>query len=113
MKKQSNWTDDVKGNRCDFHGDFKEINCPKCKEMNPPTEEKGRKIIQKEKLFVDATPDGNYALRTLQAYRLDCNLQWADNTAGLKLTNPVLLMLNGLQEKRAKELDIAIKKLSK
>ena len=55
-----------------------------------------------ERKFIDATPDGNYALRILQAYRADCDLTWSDNTAGFKIKNPLL-----------KELDKAISKLTK
>ena len=67
---------------------------------------------RKEYKFVDATPDGNYALRILQAYRGDCNTEWSDNTAGLNISNPMIVELNKLQRERAKELDIAIKLLS-
>ncbi len=62
--------------------------------------------------YVDATPDGNYALRILQAARDDCNVQWTDNTAGLKIDNPMIEILNELQKERAKELDKAIKLLN-
>ena len=70
------------------------------------------KTRYKEKMFIDATPDGNYALRILQAYREDCNTSWSDNTAGLKIKNPLIKELNQLQVDRAKELDRAIKRLS-
>jgi hypothetical protein len=64
-----------------------------------------------ERKFIDATPDGGYALRILRAYRADCNIKWSDNTAGLKISNSLLIELNKLQKLRAKELDKAIKKL--
>jgi hypothetical protein len=62
----------------------------------------------KEKFFIDATPDGNCALRILKAYREDCNIRAADT--GLK-RNPLIERFNKTQELRAKELDKAIEKL--
>ena len=62
----------------------------------------------KSKGYVDATPDGNYALRLLQQARADCDVQWSDNTAGLSIKNPLLKELNRLQKQRAKELDDVI-----
>ena len=72
-----------------------------------------KKLTKQERIFVDATPDGNYALRILQAYRNDCDIEWSDNTAGLKISNPMLVELNRLQKERANELDKAMKKLIK
>ena len=66
-----------------------------------------------ERKFIDATPDGNYALRILLTYRADCDLSWSDNTAGFEIKNPLLKELNKMQKERAKELDKAIKRLSK
>lgn len=57
---------------------------------------------------VDATPDGNYALRILQAFRDNCGCKWVSNT-----DNPLVSAMNKLQEERAKELDIAINLLIK
>ena len=73
--------------------------------------EKKRKY--KERLNIDATPDGDYALRILQSYRDACDIQWSNNTAGLEISNEMCLELNKLQEQRAKELDKAIKLLNK
>ncbi len=66
----------------------------------------------KAKGYVDATPDGNYALRLLQQAREDCDAQWSDYTAGLGIKNPLLKELNKLQKERAEELDRAIMSLS-
>src|SRR3990167_5048390 len=55
--------------------------------------------------YVDATPDGNYALRLLRQAREDCDIKWSDNTAGLNIKNPLLKVLNNLQKERAKELE--------
>lgn len=57
---------------------------------------------------VDATPDGGYALRILQAYRQECDARWADATSGEPPTNLLLIAMNDAQDKRAAELDRAI-----
>ena len=62
---------------------------------------------------VDATPDGHYAMRILEAYRQGCNARWTDNTAGVESTNPLLVKLNEMQDARAEELDKAIAILKK
>jgi len=77
------------------------------------TKIEGKEKNKKEWKFVDATPDGNYALRILQAYRGDCNIRWSDTSLGLKTTDPLCVELNKLQDERAKELDEAIDKLLK
>ena len=64
-------------------------------------------------LYIDATPDKDYPLRILQAYRQDCNCQWAENTTGGEPTNPLLKVMNDQNNKRAKVLDKAIAKLLK
>lgn len=79
--------------------------------LNTEIEKANRKWIGRK--YIDATPDGGYALRILQAYRQDCDTQWSDNTAGLKISNPFLVELNKLQEERAKEISQAITRLPK
>jgi hypothetical protein len=60
--------------------------------------------------WIDATPDGNYALRILRYYRKKCDARWATDTIG-GCDNPIFRLMNDGQEKRAKELDDAINKL--
>jgi hypothetical protein len=67
-----------------------------------------RERALKEKMFVDATPDGSYALRLLQIYRNDCDITYADNTSGEESSNDFINAMNKLQKDRAKELDDAI-----
>lgn len=61
--------------------------------------------------FVDATPDGNYALRILQSYRALCNTEWSD-VIGIPTTNPLCIEYNRINDLRKKELDKAIEKLN-
>lgn len=60
---------------------------------------------------IDGTPDGNYALRILKAYREACNTKWiieGDTTA-----KPLYELMNEHQDQRAKELDKAIEILER
>ena len=75
-------------------------------------EARGEDRKYKEKMFIDATPDGDYALRLLRAYRDDCDLTWAD-TSGKKSKNLLIVEMNRLQKLRAKELNKAIFHLTK
>lgn len=74
----------------------------------PETEEMEKRANRKARKFIDATPDGNYALRILRAYRYDCDLRWE----GQPETEFIRLM-NELQDKRTEELDRAIETLQK
>ena len=63
-------------------------------------------------LHVDATPDENYALRILQAYRQNCNCKY--EVHGLPKKQIIFWdMMNELQDQRAKVLDKAIETLTK
>ena len=75
-------------------------------------EARGEDRKYKEKMFIDATPDGDYALRLLRAYRDDCDLIWAE-TSGKKSKNLLIVEMNRLQKLRAKELNKAIFYLTK
>ncbi len=78
--------------------------------MTPkPTKPSKERVMKIERKFVDATPDGDYALRILRAYREDCDMRWADNTLGIKSKSPIAKLMNNTQKERAKELDKAIK----
>jgi hypothetical protein len=63
--------------------------------------------------YVDATPDENYPLRILQAYRDDCDVLWSSTSLfeDVEENNPVMDALNNMQKARAKILDKAIAKL--
>ena len=70
-------------------------------------------LTQQEVLRIDATPDKNYPLRILQAYRENCNCRWSNTCyPDLETTDPMLHLMNQDQEQRAKILDEAIKKIS-
>lgn len=66
------------------------------------------KITRQPILYVDETPDRNYVLRILRAYRENCNCQWSDTTEGTETENPLLKMMNEHCEQRALLLDKAI-----
>jgi hypothetical protein len=68
-------------------------------------------MIEQPILHVDATPDENYPLRILQAYRRMCDGKWSASSVGVDETNPLIKALNDMQDKRAKILDKAITKL--
>ena len=61
-------------------------------------------------MYIDATPEKNYVLRILMAYRENCNIKWCTGTDGT-CDNPLYQKMNEDQEKRAKLLDEAILKL--
>lgn len=56
---------------------------------------------------IDATPDGRYAIRILQRYRILCNSRWATDADG-SCNNPFLDLMNKHCDQRAEELDKAI-----
>ena len=70
-------------------------------------------LTQQPVLYVDGTPDEDYPLRILMAYRQQCECRWADTTDGAGTDNPLLKMMNEHCEQRAKILDGAIAKLLK
>ena len=61
-------------------------------------------------LHLDATPDTNYPIRILEAYRQDCDSRWATGTDG-SVDNLLLRLMNEHQEQRATILDKAIETL--
>ena len=66
-------------------------------------------MTETPKLYVDATPDKEYPLRILKAYRQDCDCKWASDTDGTLPDNPILKMMNEHNDQRAKYLDKAIR----
>jgi negative regulator of replication initiation len=60
-------------------------------------------------IHVDATPDKEYPLRILRAYRENCNVKWATSTDpdAVPIT-PLFVAMNQAQDKRAAILDWAI-----
>lgn len=73
-----------------------------------------RDDMDMKEMHIDGTPDGNYALRILQAYRRRCNGKWIVEGKFAE-TNAKLLYdaMNEHQDLRAKELDKAIEILRK
>uniref|UniRef100_A0A6M3L3B3 Uncharacterized protein n=1 Tax=viral metagenome TaxID=1070528 RepID=A0A6M3L3B3_9ZZZZ len=65
-------------------------------------------LTQQPIKFVDATPDEEYPLRILQAYREDCNCKWSSDTE-----NALIRMMNEMCDKRAEILDRAIEILER
>jgi len=61
------------------------------------------KISQQPIIHVDATPDEEYPLRILRAYRENCNCKWVSDTE-----NPVIEQMNKDCHQRAVILDAAI-----
>lgn len=70
-----------------------------------------RDEINMKNLFINGTPDGNYALRILQTYRERCNEKWILEGNFSEGTKRLYEAMNEHQDLRAKELDEAIKKL--
>lgn len=66
----------------------------------------------KEHNYIDATPDGKYALRILSSYLDMTNCILTDNTTGDPSSNPFINEMNKLNELRRKELTDSIKKLT-
>lgn len=67
-----------------------------------------------ERATIDATPDGNYALRILEHYRRDCDTLWSSGVNVIAVggdDNPLINVMNEHQRQRAIELDAAIAKL--
>ena len=78
--------------------------------------EKGKReypnLTQEAIKFIDATPDENYPLRILHAYRENCNSRY--ETHGLSKEDARFWeIMNEFQEQRAKILDEAIGKLTR
>ena len=62
---------------------------------------------------IDGTPDGNYALRILRAYRQACNTKWIIEGENVEKLRALYDAMNEHQDLRAKELDKAIEILIK
>lgn len=69
------------------------------------------KLTKQPILQVDCTPNKEYPLRILRAYRQQCDCKWSDTTDGDKTENPLLVWMNKHCEQRAKILDKAIRLL--
>lgn len=69
------------------------------------------KMTEQPILWLDSTPTEDYPLRILKAYRQHCDCQWAEDTDGGEVKNPVLIFMNENNRKRAEILDRAIAKL--
>ena len=70
-------------------------------------------LTQQPILYVDATPNEEYPLRILRAYRHFSDCQWAEDTDGGPVKNQLLKVMNKNNETRAKILDKAIKLLER
>lgn len=63
-----------------------------------------------EQMFVDATPDEDYPIRILRAYRQRCFEKWATSTDG-SCDNQIYQLMNEAQDKRLVIIDKAIETL--
>ena len=90
----------------DLQGELSNARCIIYKSVLPPVN--GQPVQH-----IDATPDKNYPLRILQAYRQNCECQWTDTTNGDGAINPLFKIMNETCDKRAKLLDGAISILRK
>lgn len=63
-------------------------------------------ITQEPVRFIDATPNDDYPLRILRAYRQNCNCKWLSTKP-----NTLIDFMNDCNDKRAIILDKAIAKL--
>ena len=66
------------------------------------------KISQEPMILIDATPNKDYPLRVLKAYRENCNCKWTSNP-----DNPAIKQRNEDNDKRAVLLDKAINTLKR
>jgi hypothetical protein len=57
---------------------------------------------------VDATPNEEYPLRILRAYRNNCDFMYSESSQEIDESNPLIKALNDSQRKRAEILDEAI-----
>ena len=64
-------------------------------------------LTQQPVQFIDATPDEEYPLRILRAYRENCNCKWSSDTE-----NALIKAMNEMNDKRAEILDRAIERLA-
>ncbi len=65
-------------------------------------------------LHIDSTPNEDYPLRILKAYRQNCNSKWASTTTGLlDEKHPIIVEMNKHQDERAMTLDKAIEILER
>jgi hypothetical protein len=67
---------------------------------------------KQEAMFIDATPNDDYPLRILEAYRERCNYKWSESSGEINVTNaPIMKVMNDAQDRRAEILDKAIARL--
>lgn len=64
-------------------------------------------ITQQPIIHIDGTPNEDYVLRILRAYRQNCDCRWVVISG----ESPLIDFMNECQDKRAKLLDEAIKVL--
>jgi hypothetical protein len=75
-------------------------------------ENKFPELTQQPILIIDMTPNDELPLRILQAYRTNCNCNWATSSNGT-CENPLFAIMNEHNKQRANILDNAILKLEK
>lgn len=69
-------------------------------------------IVNLRNVYIDATPDGNYALRILRYYRKQCDSKWIVD--GIPENRRIVYdTMNEHQDQRSSELDKAIEILGR
>ena len=77
------------------------------------TQEESAEHTQQPIFYVDGTPDSDYPIRILEAYRQDCDCRFSESSTEEEPTNPLLKLMNQHCEERARILDKAIAVLKK
>lgn len=67
-------------------------------------------LTQQPIIHVDETPDEDYPLRILRAYKQNCDCKWANTTGKgeVGIANEILRMMNECCDQRVELLDRAI-----
>ena len=95
-----------------FINDIEKFNHLEIEKEQNKMENKYPDLTQQAIEVVDSTPDNEYPIRILQAYRENCNCKWATDTDG-NCDNALFSIMNEHCEQRAKIPDEAIKLLIK
>ena len=73
-----------------------------------PKEKQMFSLTQQPIEHVDATPDNDYPLRILKAYRKNCDCKWSRNAGNVDVDDSLIETMNRFNDERAKILDKAI-----
>lgn len=74
---------------------------------------KRQRMNQELILYIDATPNNNYPIRILEAYRKRCDCKWSSSSTEIVAITELMKLMNDQQDERAKILDRAIEILKR